>query len=158
MYRHTARRRSDVFRRQKGAAALEFALVFPLFFVLFYGIVAYSLIMTLEQSLTHAAAEGARAAVAVDPAKFVGDAEAYKTKVEETACATVSEALAWLSTQPGCTSAVRSDPGDPSAKIAAITLSYPYSSAPLVPVLNLPIVGKIPDVPDSLVASASTRL
>jgi Flp pilus assembly protein TadG len=142
--------------RQKGAAAIEFALVFPLFFILFYAIVAYSLVMTLDQSLTHAAAEGARAAVAVDPAAFPGDAEAYKNKIEETACATVSGALAWLSTQPECKSEFQSDS---AATTLSVTLKYPYASAPLVPVLDLsPLFGRIPNVPDPLVVQATIRI
>ncbi|BBA32518.1 uncharacterized protein sS8_0553 [Methylocaldum marinum] len=141
--------------RQKGAAAIEFALVFPLFFILFYGIVAYSLVMTLDQSLTHAAAEGARAAVAVDPAAFPGDAEAYKKKIEETACATVSGALAWLSNPPECKSEFQSDS---ATTTLLVTLKYPYASAPLVPVLDFPLFGRIPDVPDPFVAQATIRI
>jgi Flp pilus assembly protein TadG len=142
--------RTSRFRRQRGAAALEFGLVFPLFFILFYGIVAYSLIMTLEQSLTHAAAEGARAAVAVDPAAF-DDETAYKTKIDDISCAAVSQALDWLSAPLDCTTAIQSD-------TVTVTLTYPYASDPLVPVLNFPGFGKIPDIPDSLVARASVRL
>lgn len=141
--------------RQKGAAAIEFALVFPLFFILFYGIVAYSLVMTLDQSLTHAAAEGARAAVAVDPAAYPGDAEAYKKKIEETACATVSGALAWLSNPPECKSEFQSDS---ATTTLSVTLKYPYASAPLVPVLDFPLFGRIPDVPDPFVAQATIRI
>lgn len=143
--------RTSRFRRQRGAAALEFGLVFPLFFVLFYGIVAYSLIMTLEQSLTHAAAEGARAAVAVDPADFVDD-EAYKNKIKETACVTASGALAWLPDPLECTPEFQSDSG-----ITTVTVTLKYS-LPSVPVIKFPLLPKIPDVPDPLVASANTQL
>ncbi len=138
-------------RRQRGAAAIEFALAFPLFFVLFYGIVAYSLIMTLEQSLTHAAAEGARAAVAVDPASF-GDDEAYKNEIKERACASASGSLAWLPDPLTCKSEFQSDSG-----IATVTVTLEYS-VPSVPVIQFPFLPKIPDVPDPLVVSASARL
>lgn len=142
--------RTSGFHRQEGAAALEFALIFPLFFVLFYAIVAYSLVMTLEQSLTHAAAEGARAAVAVDPAAF-DDAAAYGTKINDISCAVVSQALNWLSVPIDCAAVVQSG-------TVTVTLTYPYADDPLVPVLIFPGFGKIPDISDSLVAHASAQL
>ncbi|HEU4709219.1 MAG TPA: TadE/TadG family type IV pilus assembly protein, partial [Methylophilaceae bacterium] len=48
--------------RQAGAAAIEFALLFTLFFAIFYALVSYAITMLLQQSFTHAAEEGARAA------------------------------------------------------------------------------------------------
>ena len=49
--------------KQKGAAAIEFAIIFPIFFIIFYAVVTYGLIFAAQQTLTLAAAEGARAAV-----------------------------------------------------------------------------------------------
>lgn len=49
-------------QRQRGATAVEFALVFPLFFLIFYAIVTFGLIFAVQQNLTLAATEGARAA------------------------------------------------------------------------------------------------
>ena len=51
------------FKRQQGAAAIEFSILFPIFFLLFYAIITYGLIFAAQQTLTLAAAEGARAAV-----------------------------------------------------------------------------------------------
>ena len=39
-------------KKQKGAAALEFAMVFMIFFAIFYGLVSYSLPLLLMQSFT----------------------------------------------------------------------------------------------------------
>lgn len=50
-------------RRQHGATALEFGLVFPALFVLFYGTLTFALIFTARMGLQHAAEEGARSAV-----------------------------------------------------------------------------------------------
>ena len=50
-------------RRQHGATAVEFALVFPLFFLIMYAIVTYGLIFAVQQGLTLAATEGARTAL-----------------------------------------------------------------------------------------------
>ena len=53
--------------KQKGAAAIEFALVFVVFFAVFYGIVSYSLPLLLMQSFHHSTAEAVRRSVALDP-------------------------------------------------------------------------------------------
>ena len=54
-------------RRQRGATAVEFALVFPLFFTIVYMIITFSLMMVAQQNLTLAAEEGARAALNYQP-------------------------------------------------------------------------------------------
>ena len=48
---------------QRGVAAIEFAFVFPLFFVVLYGIIAYCLILCANMALAGATQEGARAAL-----------------------------------------------------------------------------------------------
>src|SRR5690606_9696163 len=55
---------------QRGAAAIEFALVFVIFFAIFYATVSYSLFFLLQAAFNHAASEGARAAVSVDPLAY----------------------------------------------------------------------------------------
>lgn len=50
-------------RAQVGATAVEFALVFPVFFLLFYGLLTYGLIFFMRLGLQHAAEDGARAAL-----------------------------------------------------------------------------------------------
>lgn len=56
-------RRVHARRAQAGATAVEFALVFPVFFLLFYGLLTYGLIFLMRMGLQHAAEEGARAAL-----------------------------------------------------------------------------------------------
>lgn len=51
-------------RDETGVAALEFALVAPVFLVLVFAIIVYSLYIGTRFALTEAAAEGARASVA----------------------------------------------------------------------------------------------
>lgn len=50
-------------RRAGGVAAIEFAIVFPLLLVVVLGIVYYGMVLALQQVLTLAAEEGARAAL-----------------------------------------------------------------------------------------------
>ena len=47
-------------KRQHGAAAIEFAAVFMIFFAVFYGLVSYSLPMLMLQSFNQASAEAVR--------------------------------------------------------------------------------------------------
>ena len=47
---------------ERGAAAVEFALVLPLLMVIVFGIVNYGDMLSVRQSVSQAAAEGARAA------------------------------------------------------------------------------------------------
>ncbi|MEX0426437.1 TadE/TadG family type IV pilus assembly protein [Nocardioides sp. DS6] len=61
--------------RERGAAAVEFALVAPLLLLLIFGIISYGVMLSFRQSLSQAAAEGARAA-AVAPATPT-DADVY---------------------------------------------------------------------------------
>lgn len=53
-------------RRQCGAVAIEFAILFPLFLLLFYAIVSYSLAFVVQQGLHHLSAEVARVALSVE--------------------------------------------------------------------------------------------
>src|SRR5258708_37699419 len=54
-------------RTQRGAAAVEFAFVFPVLFLLIYGVIVYSYIFVLQESINYAAQQAAEAAVAVEP-------------------------------------------------------------------------------------------
>jgi hypothetical protein len=50
-------------KNEKGVSAVEFALVLPVFLVLFFGMIEYGWVMTHQILLCHAVSEGARAAV-----------------------------------------------------------------------------------------------
>ena len=58
-----AGRRSLRRRDQRGAAAVEFALVFGIFFMVLYGLICFGMTLATKQRITNAAAEAARAAV-----------------------------------------------------------------------------------------------
>ncbi|ALX05631.1 MULTISPECIES: TadE/TadG family type IV pilus assembly protein [Aeromicrobium] len=47
-------------RREDGAAAVEFALVLPIFVALLFGIISYGWMLSYRQGISQAAAEGAR--------------------------------------------------------------------------------------------------
>ncbi|CAA2108414.1 TadE/TadG family type IV pilus assembly protein [Variovorax paradoxus] len=54
-------------RRQRGAYAIEFALVFLIFFGVLYGIICYGLLFAFRMGMQNAAEEGARAALRYQP-------------------------------------------------------------------------------------------
>ena len=54
-------------KRQHGSAAVEFTFVFPLLFMLVYGVITYSFLFLLTTAVHYAAQVGAEAAVAVAP-------------------------------------------------------------------------------------------
>lgn len=60
-------------RTQQGSAAIEFALVFPLLLLIFYGIICYSLILLHKQALTSISSEAARSTLAVTEASAIED-------------------------------------------------------------------------------------
>ena len=55
-------------RQQRGAVAIEFAVLFMVFFTVLYAIIAYSVPLLLTLTFNQLSADAARAAVRVDPA------------------------------------------------------------------------------------------
>lgn len=49
----------------RGAALVEFAFVFPFLIFMFFGIIAFGMVLSLKQAVTQASEEGARAALGV---------------------------------------------------------------------------------------------
>ena len=138
-------------RKQKGAVAIEFALVFVIFFAVFYGLVSYSLPLLLLQSFHQAAAEGVRRSVALDPST-VG----YPALVTQRAQAAALAQLTWIP------SAFKFLPGYVNATYAGttltVTINYPTSSLKaVVPSLVLPGIGTVPKLPAYLSATSSLQ-
>ncbi|BAN27242.1 TadE/TadG family type IV pilus assembly protein [Caballeronia insecticola] len=139
-------------RTQRGNMAIEFAIVFPLFFVVFYAIVTYSLIFVAQQSLTLAAEEGARAALRFQAnATSIDDALARRA---DAACAAANGLTNWLAGLAHCSAAPAPCDYDGTLRCIAVTLDYGYAARPLVP--TLPLFGLA--LPDSLVARAMVQL
>lgn len=139
---------------QRGIAAIEFALVFPVFFVLLYGIITYVLIFLAQQSLALAAEEGARAALR------------YTTANRGTiACSTATQLVSWLGSSSGGIPVATCTPVGPftcalpvgtTAQCMTINVSYPYSSQPLVPLLLGSVMSVA--VPTTLASSATVQI
>src|SRR5437763_16297726 len=67
-------------RGENGVELLEFALVIPIFVFVLYGLIAFGIMLSAKQSITHAAAEGARAAVGAAPGT---EAQVAKARVHQ---------------------------------------------------------------------------
>lgn len=129
--------------------------MFPLFFVIFYGIVMYSVIFLVQQSLTSAAAEGARAALVYQNATDSTSALASRAQA---ACTRALAVMTWLTNAPQCAQVVNAAPtgctGNTAMDCIQVTLTYAWSANPLVP--PLPLVGLF--APPSLVGQATVQI
>lgn len=133
---------------QKGAVAIEFAIIFPVLFAVAYSIIAYGMAFTLIQSFTYAAEDALRASLAAECA------ESICTEAELAAEVTiqVTGSLNWLSTSIVNT-AVSGDNffACDVDRICTVELRAP----PILGGLTLPIIGNVPPMPAEVVGRAS---
>jgi Flp pilus assembly protein TadG len=137
-------------RTQRGATAVEFAMVFPLFFAILYAIVTFSVIFVAQQNLTLAASEGARAALNWQANSSMQSALTARTNA---ACAAaqlmttqlVGRAMQCQSTSASCGTGMQ---------CVKVVLTYNYSAHPLVP--PLPGFGLV--TPSQLSSTATVQL
>jgi Flp pilus assembly protein TadG len=147
------RRRPE--RNETGSVLVEFAFVFALFVLVIYAVICFGMILATKNSLTHAAAEGARAAISVldDPSTPAVDER------EARALDQVGIALDWLGS--------KYDPSDASADVGAcdpavpagpqcitVSITYPYGTRPIVP--PAPGLGLV--TPSTLTSTAVVEL
>ncbi|MDD0977214.1 TadE/TadG family type IV pilus assembly protein [Pseudomonas fontis] len=141
-------------RRQKGAAAIEFALVFVIFFAVFYGLVSYSLPMLMVQSFNQASSEAVRRCVALDPSSAT-----YQADVKALAQTVLEQQLAWMSGPLKFTFATDASVTLSAANLLTVNINYSKTKlTSVMPVLKLPVIGEVPRLPQSLGAQASLQL
>lgn len=141
-------------RRQKGAAAIEFAAVFVIFFGVFYALVSYSLPLLMLQSFNAAASEAVRRSVALSPS--IGSAT-YATQVVTQAKTTVLDQLNWM--PPSLNFTASDIKVTLVSGLLTVTITYPKSRlTQVLPVLTLPLIGEVPKLPNNLSAQASLQL
>ncbi|MDD5329943.1 MAG: pilus assembly protein [Sulfuricella sp.] len=131
--------------RQGGAMAVEFALVFAMFFVVMYGIVAYGIVFAVQHSLTQAANEGARAAV-----RDVGDTAARMALAQTVATGAVS----WLGARAPVPVVNAANCVSTPYVCVTVSLTYNYAANPIVP--SLPGLGVV--LPANLRGQATVQL
>ncbi|MEY2843231.1 MAG: hypothetical protein RI920_1268 [Pseudomonadota bacterium] len=162
-------------RSQRGAVGIEFAFLFTIFFGVFYAILSYAFITLLQQGLLQASAEGARAAVQVDRTAF-GSIAQYKAACERLARDTVLKNISWMPASAKAsitgTSGITFNwvntnvaivTGDGVKNVLGVTLTAKvvytnYAASPMLPLLTLPGLGTIPNVPTDLVGASSVHV
>jgi Flp pilus assembly protein TadG len=174
-YQKALARRRAAHTKQRGSAAIEFAMLFGIMFVVAYGAISYALIMLLQQSLVQAASEGARAAAGkLSYIQFSSTAQ-LDSELTKLARAAATSSLAWLPqdiqthiTGDGITvtRTAKNVPvntgsgGTKSINMDTITVQVKYAgyaSKPLLPLLVFPGVGSdaVPGLPADLVGTAT---
>lgn len=111
-------------RDESGAALLEFSLVFLLFAMILYGLIAFGMILATKQRITSAASGAARAAVG---AASDADAVSRATQRVQDALGTPGSYTPNYSTAP-CNSAVPAGP-----RCITVRITWDYENHPIVP-------------------------
>ncbi|WP_265531424.1 TadE/TadG family type IV pilus assembly protein [Pseudomonas saponiphila] len=137
--------------KQKGAAAIEFAAVFVIFFAVFYGLVSYSLPLLMMQSFNQATAEAVRRAIAVDP-----NSANYATTVQNLANSVVQAQTLWI---PSLFNFAATDYSAVYTNgVLTVRIDYPTAKlTQVLPRLVLPVVGPVPNLPTTLSALSSVQ-
>lgn len=138
-------------RKQKGAAAIEFAAVFVIFFAVFYGLVSYSVPLLMMQSFHQATAEAIRRAVMVDP-----NSANYATTVQNLANSVIQTQTQWI---PAAFNFAATDYSAVySAGVLTVSVNYPTSKLnQVLPLLVLPVIGTVPNLPSNLSVTSSLQ-
>jgi Flp pilus assembly protein TadG len=107
-------------RQRRGASAVEFALVAPLFFMLVFGCIEFGRALMVQQILTNASRVGARQAITLNAneSDVISTATNYATS---TSVAGVSVAVT-----PSLSAALAGD-------MVSVTVSVPFSSVSWIP-------------------------
>ncbi|QLF93154.1 hypothetical protein HW090_08105 [Pseudomonas sp. ABC1] len=138
-------------RRQRGATAIEFVVLFGVFFGVLYSVIAYSVPLLLMLTFQHMAAEAARSAIAVAPG--------HEEKIEAHISSTFQRS--WLKRWYGPCSQGTYGQFDADRRRLTVCVGYSvedYRTAPIVPVLQLPLVGSIPRLPARIEGRSSIQL
>jgi Flp pilus assembly protein TadG len=132
--------------RQRGVAAVEFALVFMLLFSVLYALATFGAVLYTQQTVTRASEEGARAVGLLTPAPTSDDARvkdavydtlANSLVVPVSANTSVATRRGWIASNVSV-NVTRSNPTGPGAYIQyVVTVTYPYSANRLLPTLPL---------------------
>lgn len=132
---------------------MEFAFVSLLLMFLIYAIAAFGILLSTKNSLTHAAAEGARSALSVADLP-IATAEQRRT---DQARATIAKDLDWMGSDfdPAYVDADIDDcsPTD-TTQCITVTITYPWSTKPLIPMA--PGMGLA--MPNTVSATAVVRI
>lgn len=124
----------------RGAATVEFAVMVIPLLILVYGIITYGYLLTFRQSISLAAAEGARSAAVAPPG--ISDADRTQRAIDAID-RTIGYGVDCSSAALTCTATI--DPACADYGCVTVHLDYDWAAAPLIPEF-----GFGPAIPDHL--------
>lgn len=119
---------------EEGVAALELALVLPLLAAILFGIIAFGAMLSFRQTLSQAAAEGARAAAVAPP----GMADELRLARAQDAVAAALGSAATCGAD-GMTCTITLDDTCGVRACAVVRLEHAYAANPVVPAFGMPL-------------------
>lgn len=123
------RKRQGGKQKRRGIAAVEMAVVSPLFFMLIFGMIEFGCAMLAQQAITNAAREGARIAVLPDGTRDRVDV--YARSVLRAAGVDPASATITIANEAGSTL----DPATATyGDVIMVRVSIPFSQVSWVPV------------------------
>jgi Flp pilus assembly protein TadG len=139
--RRTPRRRDE-----RGTAVVEFAIASVVLLTLLFGIISYGYVLSFKQSLTQAAAEGARAAAVASSgqaATAAASAVVPALSAVKKSCSSngMSCTYSTLATDTGCAA---------GTNCIRVQITYDYKDYPLMP--KFPGLGLI--LPDTITSTS----
>lgn len=158
-----------------GAAAVEFGLVFPLLFLMLYGLLTFGAVFYTQLAVSRAVHDGARAVPLLPTTANATTRELLIENeiIESLATSAVAPAAsnqtltlrrAWLTSniRSRVTVVPAACVGSTSGSCATITLNFPYGPADgtrLLPAISIPGLGVTETwIPDTLFSAATVRL
>ena len=142
---------------ERGAAAVEFALVVPFLLLILFGIISYGYLLSFRQALSQGAAEGARAAAVsvstTTSSRTTAALAALNDDLDLYGVTCSGGSLVKGTTTVGtCSLTIAACPNDSTVDCATLEVDYSYADHPLLP--DFPFV----PLPDSLHYSAVARV
>lgn len=151
------RRRAGECGDERGAAAVEFALVVPFLLLILFGVISYGWMLSFRQALSQGAAEGARAAAVSTSDDLTVRTNAALAALNDSldlygvSCS--GGALLKGATNVGtCSLTIDPCTNDATVDCATLAVDYQYADHPLLP--DFPFV----PLPDDLSYSAVARV
>ena len=127
-------------RADDGAAAVEFALVLPIFVALLFGVISYGWMLSYRQGISQAAAEGARAmAVTVAPTGSTAPADRAREAINRSlasygvTCTSAGTLTRNGQTVGTCGVTTAACATGSTVQCAQIAISHAYRANPLIP-------------------------
>lgn len=149
-------------RYQQGVAAIEFALVFTVLFLVVYGIATFGAVLYTQQAVSRSADDGARAVALMNAAPTTNDPQiqgvvydslAGSLVVPAASNASMATRRSWVASQ--VTVAVTPVGTNPNASVV-VTVTYPYSANRLLP--SLPLLDTSLWMPDQLKSRSTAAI